>query len=105
MPRLETVLGFGGAVEWVRASRTADSENRTYCAASVSLRGFQNNALSRQLVVEAVLKLIDEDVLGHHRVCCVRVGSIPDQLDVGSERIDSYAPFLTPEVKPLPKLL
>ena len=70
-----------------------------------SLWGFQYNALSRLLLVEAVCKLLDENVLEHHSVCCFRVNAMLDKLDVAYERLDAFALFLTPEFKPLSKLL
>ena len=38
-PRLNTVLGVRGAAKWVGATKTADFENRAYCAASVRVFG------------------------------------------------------------------
>ena len=89
----------------MRATQTADSENRALRRFGESLEGFQYYALFRQLVVKAVLKLLDEDVLQHNRVCCVWIGAMPDQLDVASERLDAFSRFLTPEIEPLSQML
>lgn len=64
---MDTVFIVIETIEYVLATRTADSEHRAYCAPKLEVLGYNNNSLFLHFV-ETVCELLNEIVLEQENV-------------------------------------